>query len=127
MKAYKWVEQQTETILTKKIFFNSEQRTPTEVTIQAGNKVINEIISDDVRVQKVPEDVPQPNIARIRPWLVDYSYRGEPIFVYEFFKDIREEYYSAIKLSTFKPTILIETGHHANEVRSEEHTSELQT
>src|SRR5690625_4708796 len=68
IKAYKWVEQQTETILTKKIYLNSEQKNPTEHTIQPGNEFINEYITDYISEQKVPEDVHQQNENRIVPW-----------------------------------------------------------
>lgn len=116
--AYKWVERHTDKAITKELVFTKEHRTPVEVTYHVGEEVIKENVPENIQADSIPEGVFQPKVARMHPWLVDYSYRGEPIFAYEFFNDIEEEYYSAIKLTASKPTVLIETGHHANEVSS---------
>lgn len=51
-------------------------------------------------------------------WVPAFSYRGHPIPVLEMYTPVQEDYVSPIKLSLYKPTILIESGHHANEVSS---------
>lgn len=116
--AYKWVERQVEKVSTKRLVFTNDQKTPIKVTYHVGEEMVQEDVREDIQIDNIPAGVFRPKVARVHPWLVEYSYRGEPIFVYEFFNDVQEEYYSAIKLTAHKPTVLIETGHHANEVSS---------
>ncbi|GAA0346627.1 hypothetical protein GCM10008931_42360 [Oceanobacillus oncorhynchi subsp. oncorhynchi] len=125
--AYQWLDKTREAILTEQLLFNSGQRTPIEVKYRLGKErdLIKEDISDYVQVEKIPEDLPLPKKAQFHAWVADYSYRNKPIYVYEVFADIKETYYSAIKLTANKPTVLIETGHHANEVSSMPAIAEL--
>lgn len=118
--AYKWMEQNREKVLTKKLIFGDHSKTPDEVMyhFEDGEELQLVQVPEKFQIDSIPDYVHQPKKAHIYPWLTDYSYRGKPIFVYEFFNQIVDEYYSASKLSTFKPTVLIETGHHANEVSS---------
>ncbi|MYL36393.1 M14 family metallopeptidase [Halobacillus litoralis] len=51
-------------------------------------------------------------------WIPEQSYKGKWIPVYEWYTETDEIYLSRKKLSAYKPTILIEAGHHANEVSS---------
>ncbi|MBP2075852.1 M14 family metallopeptidase [Oceanobacillus polygoni] len=125
--AYKWIDRTKESILTEQLLFNHEQRTPIEVKYRfgKGQKLMNESINSHVQVEKLPDDLPRPTKAQFHTWIADYSYRNKPIFVYEIVANTEETYYSAIKLSASKPTILIETGHHANEVSSMPAVAEL--
>lgn len=125
--AYKWIEKHRKKIFAKKLIFNKHQLTPVEMTYITENndQPMVKTVIQDLKLDSIPRDVPRPKTARFKSWLCEYSYRGHPIFVYEFFNEISEDYYSAIKLSTLKPTILIETGHHANEVSSMPAVSEM--
>ncbi|MYL49322.1 hypothetical protein GLV98_07485 [Halobacillus litoralis] len=58
-------------------------------------------------------------------WIPEQSYKGKWIPVYEWYTETDETYLSRKKLSAYKPTILIETGHHANEVSSRPAVIEL--
>lgn len=51
-------------------------------------------------------------------WLGGISYEGRDIPVIDLYSAAEAEFVSPHKLSSFKPTILIEAGHHANEVSS---------
>ncbi|WP_342513067.1 M14 family metallopeptidase [Sporosarcina sp. FSL K6-1522] len=48
----------------------------------------------------------------------DYSYQGHAIPVIECYEPTGEAYESKLKMSVMKKTILIEAGHHANEISS---------
>lgn len=120
IKAFKWIDQERLSVSTKKLEFSATSNYPTCVEYQLSdhNRIYREKPVQHSFSINIPADVPYPKKAYVHPWLADHSYRGRPIYVYEFFDTVNEDYYSAIKLSVFKPTILIETGHHANEVSS---------
>ncbi|WP_040977836.1 M14 family metallopeptidase [Oceanobacillus jeddahense] len=125
--AYKWLDTTREPILTEQLLFTNEQRTPAEVKYRVGKErgLIKEEVSGHVHMEEIPEDLPRPMKANFHTWIADYSYRHKPIYVYEIFANTKESYYSAIKLTANKPTVLIETGHHANEVSSMPAVAEL--
>ena len=118
--AYQWVDQEKQKVSTKTLEFSGDNKYPTfvEYTLSDEREVYKKQPSTKSFSINIPHHASEPKKAQVRPWLVDYSYRGNPIYAYEFFNDVNEEYYSAIKLSLHKPTVLIETGHHANEVSS---------
>ncbi|MFX0560751.1 M14 family metallopeptidase [Tepidibacillus infernus] len=60
-------------------------------------------------------------------WTVKHSFEGRPIQALEVTSHRVSQFRSTHKLSLFKPTILIETGHHANEVSSMPAIKELVT
>ncbi|WP_164217734.1 M14 family metallopeptidase [Virgibacillus sp. YIM 98842] len=118
--AYAWSERERPSVATTKLGFQFGHRHPlwAECLVDETPQRIALDTHKENGFVPLPDDLPKPKSAEFRPWLADYSYRGRPIFVYELFHDIKEDYYSAIKLSVHKPTVLIETGHHANEVSS---------
>jgi hypothetical protein len=118
--AYPWAERKRPFVATKKLGFQYGHRHPlwAECLVDETPQRIALNTNNENGFVPLPDDLPKPESAEIRPWLADYSYRGRPIFVYELFQDVNEDYYSAIKMSAHKPTVLIETGHHANEVSS---------
>ncbi|WP_163969416.1 M14 family metallopeptidase [Oceanobacillus halotolerans] len=122
---YNWKDEIQPNLYTEQLVFQQDQSKPIEVTYRSDDGQRTEIITETEEREEIPHDVPKPQYADMYTWLCDYSYRGHPIYVYEFFKDTKEDYYSAIKMSTQKPTILIETGHHANEVSSMPAVTEL--
>lgn len=119
IKVYEWKDQEKVDVITKKLIF-TDNIYPTSVEY----KLSNSHERYEVQPPQKPYDITiknhelYPQKAPIRQWLVDFSYRGEPIFAYELFSPVNEKYYSAIKMSQYKPTVLIETGHHGNEVSS---------
>ncbi|MFA1822210.1 M14 family metallopeptidase [Virgibacillus oceani] len=117
---YQWGERERPDIVTKRLGFQYGHRHPlwAECFVDGTPQKVALDKHKENGFVPLPDDLPRPESAQIRPWLADYSYRGRPIFVYELFQDIKEDFYSAIKLSVHKPTVLIETGHHANEVSS---------
>lgn len=118
--AYQWIDQSRKYLETKKILFEEGRTKPSQVICQEKGSVemLTIDVDEECTMPPVPHYIEQPKEVLPVHWLADYSYRGEPIYVYELFKPVKEDYYSAIKLSVYKPTILIETGHHANEVSS---------
>ena len=63
--------------------------------------------------------------AHVKEYIADYSYLGNPIAYLEVTEPIEATYYSALKKSVDKHTILIEAGHHPNEVSSTPAITEL--
>ncbi|MFS0645926.1 M14 family metallopeptidase [Siminovitchia sp. 179-K 8D1 HS] len=124
---YKYIEQGQDEILTEKLWFRENQKHPFRLQYRFENddKIHIKELTERYEAEEIPQDLPKPKQARVHTWLADYSYGGRPIFVYEYFNRMAEDYFSAIKLSIFKPTILIETGHHANEVSSMPAAAEL--
>lgn len=118
--AYKWIDRNRQRISTKTLFFDHLQPFPTkfQYQVEGNSQLVMKMVDEETPYENIPNDVPKPRLAQIHPWLAEYSYQGRPILVYEFFNTSKEDYYSAIKLSALKPTVLIETGHHANEVSS---------
>ncbi|GAB3804366.1 M14 family metallopeptidase [Virgibacillus kimchii] len=118
--AYAWIERERPSVATKKLGFQFGHRHPlwAECLVDGTPHRIALDTDKENGFVPLPEDLPKPESAQFRPWLADYSYRGRPIFAYELFQEVNEDYYSALKLSAHKPTVLIETGHHANEVSS---------
>jgi hypothetical protein len=118
--AYAWAERERPSVATTKLGFQFGYKHPVwaECLVDDRKQRIDLDTHRENGFVPLPEDLPKPETAAFRPWLADYSYRGRPIFVYELFQEANEDYYAAIKLSAHKPTVLIETGHHANEVSS---------
>ncbi|WP_096185667.1 M14 family metallopeptidase [Evansella halocellulosilytica] len=118
--AYSWIAEQANKNDTKQLTFNHLSDYPIEASYSPRDTDdTNAVqISQSYKRDSIPHGVPYPEKAEIRLWLADHSYRGSPIYVYEFFSKSEETHYSPIKLSAYKPTVLIETGHHANEVSS---------
>ncbi|GAK06833.1 M14 family metallopeptidase [Geomicrobium sp. JCM 19038] len=71
--------------------------------------------SNDLEDERIVEAAKQPGVSAFE---VSRSFNGNPIYAFEITAETNASWQSARKLSVYKPTILIETGHHANEVSS---------
>ncbi|MCP3740097.1 M14 family metallopeptidase [Rossellomorea sp. BNER] len=113
--AYPWKEEEIFDWKTTSIFFKGES--PVKVVMIEGNGAEKQL---DLTESKVSEKRKRHNLPQnlVKQWVPTLSYRGEPIPVLEMFSETKEQFYSPLKLTTYKPTILIEAGHHANEVSS---------
>jgi hypothetical protein len=119
--AYKWRERDSGEAVTTKLVFGRSGRPA---------KAVLERVEDGKRFER---DICDPNPKRdtraeveklkldsglVRQWIPAVSYHGEEIPVFEMIERTEEQFFSPIKCSLYKPTILIEAGHHANEVSS---------
>ncbi|MFC7061060.1 M14 family zinc carboxypeptidase [Halobacillus seohaensis] len=105
--------------------FSSNHTYPTEIMKDIDGVFKSEKTSSPPPSSiKVGEHVLNSKSASFR-WIPEQSYKGRWIPVYEWFTKTNESYLSRKKLSVYKPTVLIEAGHHANEVSSRPSVIEL--
>ncbi|EZH67442.1 hypothetical protein DH09_05805 [Bacillaceae bacterium JMAK1] len=71
--------------------------------------------TNDLDDERIVEATKQPGVSAFE---VSRSFNGIPIYALEITAEINASWQSARKLGVYKPTILIEAGHHANEVSS---------
>jgi hypothetical protein len=112
-------------ISTSLLTFTKEKIEPIscEVLVESEDKRESYTLTDDqwksVSIPSFTKEVEElADLPGVSLCLGGVSYEGRPVPVVELIKPSGASYYSSHKLSLFKPTILIETGHHANEVSS---------
>lgn len=71
-----------------------------------------------IPVRKQEIELPSEELRLENAVIAEHSYKGLPIPVLEYYIKSGEAFDSPIKLTLFKKTVVIETGHHANEVSS---------
>jgi hypothetical protein len=119
--AYGWKDQKPSHWLTKRITFDSDAK-----PIQAHMIDKLSLIERNVDIKDHSHQIGRSRFIEelglsehlVREWVPAKSYRGENIPVLEMFAEVKEQFYSPIKMSVYKPTVFIEAGHHANEVSS---------
>lgn len=116
---------------TKSLIFNSQGGLPMEALIEAEQG--GEVRVSSVMLQRSePPATPFGKVERltandwnalenhpsIHIWEIARSFEGRPIHAVELTAPQVADYRSSHKLALYKPTVIIETGHHANEVSS---------
>lgn len=113
IKVTKWHQLNKNEVKTKELFF--EKNVPTKVRLEVNGHIdlwdIDELLT--MWEQTKIDDTTVPNSV-----LVDYSFRGHPIHVIEKYLPSNEQFDNPLKMTLFKPTVLIECAHHPNEVSS---------
>ncbi|KSU61020.1 hypothetical protein AS034_15380 [[Bacillus] enclensis] len=119
--AYKWRERDSGEAVTTKLVFD-QSGAPVKAILERvedGKTFERDIgTSDFKRDFRAVLDRHKLDAGLVRQWIPATSYNGEKIPVFEMVDRIEEQFFSPIKCSLFKPTVLIEAGHHANEVSS---------
>lgn len=112
-------------VSTHSLYFNDKKTEPESciLKVKQNNKEQTIEVNGDDRGKRKSLDWPEEvkdlqKISGLSVWMGATSYGGEPIPVIELTKPGPSDFTSPHKLSLFKPTILIETGHHPNEVSS---------
>lgn len=111
IKVYKWEEREAVLLKTVELDFDEEGRFVTAAVLKNGQTV-------QVPIKKQKETNFFRGMDNGRTILVDHSFKGIPIPAIEYYLESGEAFDSAIKLTLFKKTIVIEAGHHANEISS---------
>ncbi|MGG4454425.1 M14 family metallopeptidase [Brevibacillus porteri] len=122
VKEYK--EEQAFSIKTTHLYFEAEQSAPVKARILRTNEK-----TTSIEERKLPylHRNHHPDLGEwaelathpsVHMWEVEKSFEGRPIFAVEVTAPQISKYVSTHKLSLYKPTILLETGHHPNEVSS---------
>ena len=111
IKVYKWEDCEPSQIKTKQIDFNDAGE-------MASARILKDSDEVPVRIQRqelllYPEDLGSGKLL-----IADHSYKGTAIPIIEYYLKSGEMFNSAIKLTLYKKTIVIEAGHHANEISS---------
>jgi hypothetical protein len=112
-------------VTTSSLSFSKEKPEPVSCVViveREGEKEYHTLMQDQWKGISMPiftEEVEElADLPGVSLSLAGISYEGRPIPAIELIKPTNASHYSAHKLSLYKPTILIETGHHANEVSS---------
>lgn len=113
VKVTKWNNHRKKEVQTKELFFNDGK--PSKVQIAVNNETsmydVDELQLEWEKIKKAESNIGE-NL------FIDYSFRGLPIDSIEKYLPTGEQFESPIKMTLFKPTVLIEAMHHPNEVSS---------
>lgn len=109
-KVYKWEDRKLEDRKTLQIDFHSSGEFAS-ATVADGDKEL------EIPLGKQPKSA-HAESSGAKTIIADHSYQGLPLPVLEYYIESGETFDSAIKLTLFKKTLVIEAGHHANEVSS---------
>ncbi|WML48569.1 M14 family metallopeptidase [Neobacillus sp. PS3-34] len=122
IELYGFTPQVKNEVSTKTLRFSSNSIEPVSCIIQASSGEERLLFHEQWESISLPawnEEVEKlASLPGVHSWLGGISYEGCVIPVLDVIKPSAEDFYSPHKLSLYKPTILIETGHHANEVSS---------
>lgn len=110
IKVFKWEDQELEGWRTLQIDFDPLGEF-TFASVEGCSKKV------EVKILKQPV-VMHTEYPGAKVVLADHSYQGLQLPVLEYYIESGETFDSAIKLTLFKKTLVIETGHHANEISS---------
>ncbi|WP_409289825.1 M14 family metallopeptidase [Peribacillus sp. SCS-37] len=129
IKLYGFIPEEKVELSTEILNFTADDKEPVSCIIQTGAGNENFYAREQWCSYSLPEwneNVSElASLGGVNIWLGGTSYEGRAIPVLEVIKPSMQDFYSSHKLSLYKPTILIETGHHANEVSSSPAASEL--
>ena len=106
------------------MYFKEQQAHPVHARLLLANNTVSK-----VEEREIPPAEPKeaPVIAdwaelaahpSVHIWEVEKSFEGRPIYTVEVTTPPVSSYVSTHKLTLYKPTVLIEAGHHPNEVSS---------
>lgn len=124
--AYGWTANDISKVSTRTLYFNVGYNKPIAVDIERGSEdsleslhlladkweSVDSFYNTEEELREL-EEIPGVHI-----WRGGISYQGSDIPVIEVYRSSSSTWVSPHSLSTWKPTLLIETGHHANEVSS---------
>ena len=111
IKVYNWVDFEPIQIQTSQINFNHLGEFVSAIVVK-NDKDINIPIQKQ-EIKKVVGDFGSGKVV-----IADHSYKGLPIPTIEYYLKSGELFDSAIKMTLYKKTVVIEAGHHANEISS---------
>ncbi|RKJ38087.1 hypothetical protein D7X33_37320, partial [Butyricicoccus sp. 1XD8-22] len=107
VKVTKWNNHRKKEVQTKELFFNDGK--PSKVQIAVNNETsmydVDELQLEWEKIKKAESNIGE-NL------FIDYSFRGLPIDSIEKYLPTGEQFESPIKMTLFKPTVLIEAMHH---------------
>lgn len=111
LKVYQWKDREAVDYRTIQINFNPSDEFVSAIVTTGESEV-------KVKTGKQPAPRHIENSGSGRIITSDHSYKGLPLPVLEYYLESGETFDSPIKLTLFKKTIVIEAGHHANEISS---------
>ncbi|WP_313892650.1 M14 family metallopeptidase [Psychrobacillus sp.] len=113
IQVFEWVDYTPATYKTTQIQFDGNEITAiVESNEERYSCLVESFIAEK---NEICAELQEQNVRVVYP---DHSYYGESIPVIECFLASEEMFDAALKLTLFKKTIVIEAGHHANEVSS---------
>ncbi|MGG4494738.1 M14 family metallopeptidase [Brevibacillus reuszeri] len=124
IRVKEYQEKQALTVATTHLYFKEQQAHPVHARLLLANNTVSK-----VEEREIPPAEPKeaPVIAdwaelaahpSVHIWEVEKSFEGRPIYTVEVTTPPVSSYVSTHKLTLYKPTVLIEAGHHPNEVSS---------
>lgn len=111
IKIYRWDDFEPIRLKTTQIDFNHSGEFVSAIVAKQDTELVVPIRKQEIKVHANDYGSGKAVIA-------DHSYKGFPIPVIEYYLKSGETFDSAIKLTLFKKTLVIEAGHHANEISS---------
>ncbi|MCG7344156.1 M14 family metallopeptidase [Sporosarcina sp. ACRSL] len=119
VKVFRYANDQVPKVRTEKLHFNSSYEMDRVSAVRNGVPVQCLVKSYEIKKEhahhKVEEFLQRSPYPVVVP---DESFRHAQIPVVECYLPTEEEYVSGLKMTLAKPTIIIEAGHHSNEVSS---------
>ncbi|PUB10792.1 M14 family metallopeptidase [Paenisporosarcina sp. OV554] len=112
IKVYKWDDFEPIYIKTKQIDFNHLGEFVSAIVLKQNAEIMVPIQKPEIKMKG--KDLGSSG----KVVIAEHSYKGSPIPIIEYYLKSGEMFDSAIKLTLFKKTIVIEAGHHANEISS---------
>lgn len=116
VRIYSWKLSEACPARTKVLTFSSEKREPVSCVLSREGRRYS--VLSDQWLKKISVSVSGISRPDIKVWLGGISYEGRPIPVVELYSPTDAQFISPHKLSSYKPTIMVEARHHANEVSS---------
>lgn len=116
IKLQGWGVPQQNEVITHQLSFNSLYAEPESARVMLNGKAMS-IPSQKWR-QPLKITLPELTAPCAKVWKAGESFEGRDIVAIDVSLQTEAKFVSAHKLSLYKPTIMIETGHHPNEVSS---------
>ncbi|WP_010632442.1 M14 family metallopeptidase [Sporolactobacillus vineae] len=115
IKVLGWNSANNEKYITRSLSFDTSHFIPVRASIVHGQEMDCVEICEGNRVAR---EIPGLSGKFAKVWKAGESFEGRDILAIDVFLPGQAKYTSTHKLSLYKPTIMIETGHHPNEVSS---------
>lgn len=113
MKVTKWNNVRKNEVQTRSLLFDEGKPSKVKMTVNNETTIYDvDFLQLEWEKMRKVESNTEKNL------FIDYSFRGLPIESIEKYLPTGEQFESPIKMTLFKPTILIEAMHHPNEVSS---------
>lgn len=119
IKVYRWQDDELPKVQTRELLVNEQGEITTAVVYQDEKRLVKSVNDHTLNKSHIHSDVESYLKDNAYSLIVsDYSYRGLQIPSIECFLSTNEQFDAPIKMTMQKKTIIIEAGHHANEVSS---------